>query len=55
MFTALAAFHPGHGTTEPSSVLHYVAEPVHAMTIVVAAVALIAAAGLVWRLAFRKA
>jgi len=55
MLTSLATSHPGHGVTSPGSVIHYIAEPVHAMTIVLAAVALIAAGGLVWRLAFRKA
>ena len=55
MFTSLAAFHPGHGITAPGSVLHYVAEPVHAVPTVLAVAVLVAAAGLVWRLAFRKA
>jgi hypothetical protein len=45
MFTSLASFHPGHGTTAPGSVIHYVAEPVHAIVIVLAAVALVLAAG----------
>ena len=54
MFTALASFHPGHGTTAPGSVIHYVAEPVHAIAIVLAAVALVLAAGALGMLAFRK-
>jgi hypothetical protein len=45
MFTSLASFHPGHGTTAPGSVIHYVAEPVHAVTIGVVAMVLLIAAG----------
>jgi hypothetical protein len=54
MFTALASFHPGHGTTQPGSLVHYVAEPVHAVVIVLAAVALVLAAGALGLIAFRK-
>lgn len=54
MFTALASFHPGHGTTQPGSVIHYVAEPVHAIVIVGAAVALVLAAGAIGMLLRKK-
>ena len=54
MFTSLAAFHPGHGTTAPGSVIHYVAEPVHAVTIVVVAMVLLIAAGAFWMLLRKK-
>ena len=40
--THLLAFaHPGHGTTEPSSWLHYLTEPVHVATIAAAAIAVV--------------
>ena len=55
MFTALASFHPGHGTTQPGSLVHYVAEPVHAVTLVLAAVALVLAAGALGMLLRKKA
>jgi hypothetical protein len=54
MFTALASFHPGHGTTQPGSVIHYVAEPVHAVVIVLAAVALVLFAGALGMLLRKK-
>jgi hypothetical protein len=50
VITTLAlAFHPGHGTTEPSGLLHYLTEPVHvvALATVVTVVAVIA--NLAWR------
>ena len=54
MFTSLAAFHPGHGTTAPSSLIHYVTEPMHVVTLVLSAVALLGIAGALWRLALRS-
>jgi hypothetical protein len=50
----LAWAHPGHGTTEPASVEHYLFEPVHAVPLVVLAVA-VAAAGLIKRRRARSA
>jgi ABC-type uncharacterized transport system permease subunit len=54
MFTSLASFHPGHGTTAPGSVIHYVTEPVHVVTLVLVAVALLVVAGALWSLALRS-
>ncbi|MCA9074324.1 MAG: hypothetical protein R3B91_14635 [Planctomycetaceae bacterium] len=34
--------HPGHGTTDPQSVTHYVGEPVHALPLVLIVVAVAA-------------
>jgi hypothetical protein len=31
LLAPLAAAHPGHGTTEPWSLLHYLSEPVHVL------------------------
>jgi hypothetical protein len=39
---AVARAHPGHGTTDPSSVTHYVLEPVHATPLVVIVLAVVA-------------
>jgi hypothetical protein len=36
----LAIAHPGHGTTAPESVQHYVLEPVHAVPVVILLVAI---------------
>lgn len=33
---ALASLHPGHGTFEPSSLLHYLLEPAHALVLAAA-------------------
>ncbi|MEO6772589.1 MAG: hypothetical protein ABI467_06140 [Kofleriaceae bacterium] len=48
MWTSLASFHPGHGTTAPGTVLHYVVEPVHAIPLALAVAALLGAAGGLW-------
>lgn len=55
MLTSLASFHPGHGVTSPGTVIHYIAEPVHAISIAFAVVVLVVAAAALWRLALRKA
>ena len=50
MTTTLAlALHPGHGSTDPTSLLHYLTEPVHVVLLGMAAalVALLGAAA--WR------
>ncbi len=45
----LALAHPGHGTTDPASVVHHVAEPVHILPVVVFAVVLCGiAAAMLW-------
>ncbi len=38
---AAAFAHPGHGTTPPDSVSHYVFEPIHALPIVVLVTAIV--------------
>ena len=45
-----AFFHPGHGTTDPSSWRHYLTEPMH-VAVLVAAIAI--AVG-VWRFALAR-
>jgi len=55
MFTSLASFHPGHGTTQPGSVVHYLVEPVHVVSVVLAVAALVVAAGALWFALLRKA
>ncbi len=49
-----AAAHPGHGTTSPFTVMHYVVEPVHGAVLVVL-VALMVAAAVVRRRTERRA
>ena len=50
MLSLALYIHPGHGTTDPSSWRHYLTEPVHVITAVVA----IAAAIALWRLAIAR-
>jgi len=45
--SAAALAHPGHGTTDPEGLVHYVTEPVHALAL--AAAACVAAAAALWR------
>lgn len=37
---AVAFAHPGHGTTDPGSLRHYLVEPVHVVTLAAIAVAI---------------
>jgi hypothetical protein len=40
LLTCAAAFaHPGHGVTDDQSVVHYVAEPVHSLPLILLGVA----------------
>lgn len=50
MITLALFAHPGHGTTDPSSWRHYLTEPVHVITLVVAVVAVVA----LWRFALAR-
>jgi len=45
-------FHPGHGATDASPLVHHLAEPVHAIAL---AMAVLGAALVVWMLARRRA
>ena len=49
LLASLAEAHPGHGTTEPSSVLHVLSEPHVAFAFLAIAAAAISFAGLVRR------
>lgn len=39
--SAVAFAHPGHGTTPPGSLAHYVFEPVHAVVLIAAAAGIV--------------
>jgi len=55
VITTLALVHPGHGTTEPSGLLHYLTEPLHVLALATAVTVVAVVANLAWRAIARAA
>ncbi len=51
--TGSALAHPGHGTTDPGSLLHYLTEPVHVLPVALV-VGIGICAGQIWRAMHRQ-
>ena len=52
--TNLDVLHPGHGTTDPSSLVHYLTEPVHVIMLATAAATVALLGHAAWRALVRK-
>jgi hypothetical protein len=49
MTTLALVLHPGHGLTEPSSLRHYLTEPIHVIAIASAVAVIAVVASYAWR------